>query len=439
MRVDSTTIQDLSIFHSEEDLSVFHHIDFTRTNGGKDSLKSFLQHPLNSLTHIKETQTVIQQIIKVHTEWPVAITNGTIMVIERFYESQLDEIPKHPNTLSAINYKLFNASDFSILKYSVFHFSAFASGLKQIISLLEGSDNPDLLNGMLKRIDVLLNRPQVNKIIQQQKAPKPTYAEIISSGNFLRRKFKQECYELIEIYSRLDAYYSMATACINYGFVFPEVLDTEEAHLKVKQLYHPLLATPVAYDTELMPEKNFLFLTGANMAGKSTFIKAVGVSVYLAHIGMGVPAQQMEISFFDGLHSNIQVVDNIVKGESFFFNEVQRIRKTIEKISNGKKWLILIDELFKGTNVQDAMKCSTTVIEGLLKMHNGIFILSTHLYEIGESLRQYRNIQFNFFETEVKDDQLMFSYHLKEGISNDRLGYLILKKEGVVDLLKNLT
>jgi DNA mismatch repair ATPase MutS len=71
-------------------------------------------------------------------------------------------------------------------------------------------------------------------------------------------------------------------------------------------------------------------------------------------------------------------------------------------------------------------------------MNNALFVLSTHLYEIAQDLKQYSNIQFRYFETEVKDDQLIFSYHLKEGISNDRLGYLILKKEGVVDLLKQL-
>ena len=117
---------------------------------------------------------------------------------------------------------------------------------------------------------------------------------------------------------------------------------------------------------------------------------------------------------------------------------MQRIRKTIEKISDGKKWLILIDELFKGTNVQDAMKCSTAVIEGLLKMKNVLFVLSTHLYEIGEGLKKFSNIQFRYFETEVSNGQLLFSYLLKDGISNDRLGYLILKREGVVDMLEKL-
>ncbi|MBS1564782.1 MAG: DNA mismatch repair protein MutS, partial [Bacteroidetes bacterium] len=143
-------------------------------------------------------------------------------------------------------------------------------------------------------------------------------------------------------------------------------------------------------------------------------------------------------TLFDGILRNINVEDNIVKGESYFFNEVQRIKNTITTINNGRKWLVLIDELFKGTNVQDAMKCSDAVIRGLIKIPNSLFILSTHLYEIGEGLRAFPNILFRYFETSVSDEQLEFSYQLKEGISNDRLGYLILKREKVVELLERL-
>lgn len=174
------------------------------------------------------------------------------------------------------------------------------------------------------------------------------------------------------------------------------------------------------------------------MAGKSTLIKSVGAAVFLAHIGMGVPAQHMRLTVFEGLISNINVVDNIVKGESYFFNEVQRIKNTIEKIGNGQKWLVLIDELFKGTNIQDAMRCSLTVIRGLLKIKNSLFILSTHLYEIGEELLEEPAISFKYFETTVTDDALSFSYQLQEGISRDRLGYFILKKEKVVEMLDRL-
>jgi DNA mismatch repair ATPase MutS len=153
---------------------------------------------------------------------------------------------------------------------------------------------------------------------------------------------------------------------------------------------------------------------------------------------MGVPAVSMKLSLFDGLLTNINVVDNIAKGESYFYNEVQRVKNTVQKINDGKKWLVLIDELFKGTNVQDAMKCSLTVIKGFIKIKNSLFILSTHLYEIGEELKTYSNISFRYFETTATDEQLAFSYQLKEGISNDRLGYLILKREKVVDMLEKL-
>jgi DNA mismatch repair ATPase MutS len=153
---------------------------------------------------------------------------------------------------------------------------------------------------------------------------------------------------------------------------------------------------------------------------------------------MGVPAKSMELSLFDGLLSNINVVDNIVKGESYFYNEVQRIKNTIMKITDGRKWLILIDELFKGTNVQDAMKCSTVVVEGLIKIKGSLFILSTHLYEISEHLKNYPNIDFKYFETQVINDKLNFNYQLRDGVSNDRLGYLILKNEKVIELLEGL-
>jgi DNA mismatch repair ATPase MutS len=77
-------------------------------------------------------------------------------------------------------------------------------------------------------------------------------------------------------------------------------------------------------------------------------------------------------------------------------------------------------------------------MEGLSKKRNSLFILSTHLYEIGATLKKYPNIQFRYFETSVADGELQFSYQLRPGISNDRLGYLILQKEGVLDLLNQL-
>lgn len=438
MQIDKTTLNDLSIFAIDEQQSVFHHINFTRTVGGKDWLKHFVGTPLPSEQAIRDTQKLLKRIMAILNRWPITITNGTVMVLEKFYDTAINEIPQNAGFIDALLYKIFSGPDHSLVKYSVIHFSAFIKGLNDIAELLNKEDNPPALVLILHRMGQLMDDPLLQKIIHEEKNTVISNAETLRRGYFFHRRFKEQCIELIEIYSKLDAWYSMAAACRHFDYCFPEFTVSEKPLFSSDSLFHPLLPTPVTYDETLTPDQNFLFLTGANMAGKSTFIKAVGVGVYMAHIGMGVPAKKMHLSFFDGLLSNIQVVDNIIQGESYFFNEVQRIRKTIEKISDGKKWLILIDELFKGTNVQDAMKCSTTVIEGLRKIPNTLFILSTHLYEIGAALQQYSNIQFRYFETEVKDDELLFSYQLKNGISNDRLGYLILKREGVVEMLQKL-
>jgi DNA mismatch repair protein MutS len=438
MIIDKTTLYDLSILDNNEDESLLHHLDFCKTNNGKLWLEYYLKHPLVSIKEITERQQLLQRIIEAETEWPTSISNGSVLMIEKFYESQVGSIPSQANTVNSSLYKIFNAADFSLVKYSVSHFIDFLQGMSKIYELLNKENNPATLDVLLQRIKMLTNKPVAQQIIRFKKSQKISKQTILRFGFFIRNNYKQEAQDLLEIYSRLDALYSLAISHLKYDFSFPQFTQNIVPHFEAKQLYHPLLTTPVAYDITLTPQENFLFLTGANMAGKSTFIKAVGVGVYLAHIGMGVPAKSLQLNFFDGLISNIHVIDNVVKGESYFYNEVQRIRKTIEQISDGKTWLVLIDELFKGTNVEDAMKCSTTVIEGLRKIDNALFILSTHLYEIGESLKQYSNIQFRYFETEVKDEQLYFNYNLKEGISNDRLGYLILKKEGVVDLLKKL-
>lgn len=439
MQVDKTTMNDLSLFMHEEEQSVFHHFNFTRTSGGREWLRFYMGKTLESIKDINDTQRTIQCIAAILPQWPLTISNGTIMVLEKFFETAVQDMPHHPGGLSAFMYKLMNRSDFSLADYTVGHFAEFVKGLQAITALFRDINQPPILAVITERINMLLNREQIQNLLTQRRdGRKLSPAESIAAAFFLRRYFKQECLELIELYGRLDAYYSMAVAAEKYALTFPEFIASDRPVLSAKGLFHPMLHTPVAYDVTLDRQQNFLFLTGANMAGKSTFIKSVGVAVYLAHVGMAVPVSAMQLSYFDGLLSNIQVVDNIVKGESYFFNEVQRIRKTIEKISDGRKWLILIDELFKGTNVQDAMKCSSVVIEGLRKMQNAIFILSTHLYEIGEGLRMYPNIQFRYFETQVNNDQLVFSYQLREGISNDRLGYLILKREGVVELLRKL-
>ena len=438
MQIDQTTLTDLSIFNAADEQSVFHKLNYTRTDAGRYWLRHFFSHPFESLDGIEQTQQTIRLIQENIEQWPATITNGTNMVLTRLYDTPVDDMPRHPDAATALLYKVLHAPDYSIVKYTVGHCIDFIKGMQQTIGLFTGKKQPAMLQITIERIRQLMNKPDATAMQQITEKSKLSRSQIIQFGYFLKNLFKSQLFELIDLYGKLDAWHSMAIAMKKHGLHFPRFIQTTAPQINARDLFHLLLPVPVPYHLQLNQSNNFIFLTGANMAGKSTFIKAVGVAVYLAHIGLGVPAAAMQLSLFHGLLSNIQVSDNIVKGESYFFNEVQRIKNTIIKINNGKKWLVLIDELFKGTNVQDAMKCSSAVIQGLVKMRNSLFILSTHLYEIGEELKQYPNIAFRYFETSVSDDQLQFSYQLKEGISNDRLGYLILKREKVVELLDSL-
>jgi DNA mismatch repair ATPase MutS len=438
MQIDKITFNDISIFHQEEEFSIFHKLNFTKTIGGKEWLRRFFSEPHHDLKRIIGTQNIIKTLLEHLNDWPTEITNGTVLMIDKFLDYNLDPVPQKPNPVNSFTYKILHKQDYSMLKYSVKHFADFYRGLKKLLYLLSNTELPANLSFYLERIIAILKEVPLQQLSNSKPEEKYTPEQNLYFAFHLRHHFKTETLELIEIFSRLEAWYSMAMAVKTSDLKFPEFIEQDEPYFEAQGLYHVLLQSPVAYDLSLKQNENFLFLTGANMAGKSTLIKAVGSSVFLAHIGMAVPAKFMRLSLFDGLLSNINVADNIAKGESYFFNEVQRIKNTIYKINDGKKWLVLIDELFKGTNVQDAMKCSLTVIKGLIKIKNSLFILSTHLYEIGEDLKQYPNIAFKYFETNVMDDLLEFSYQLREGISNDRIGYVILRREKVVEMLEKL-
>ena len=438
MQIDKTTFNDLSIFSQEEEFSVFHKIDHTRTVGGRELLRWMMAHPADDLRKIRETQQILKVILENTEAWTLRISNGTMMVIERFYDAGIDTIPARPHVFNSLFYKWFHGPDYGLIRYSVKHFRDFVSGMSILGQLIDNiTEAPPRLQAYRERISSIMHDPHLISLARK-KEETFSIKDVLYYSNYFKYHFRNRFIELAEIFYQLDAWYSMAVAIKKFNLSFPEFLDIPEPYIKAERMHHILLSHPVSYDIQLSPSSNFIFLTGANMAGKSTFIKSLGVAVYLAHLGMGVPAAKLQLTMFDGVLTNINVADNIVKGESYFFNEVQRIKNTILTINDGRKWLVLIDELFKGTNVQDAMRCSLAVINGLIRIKGSLFVLSTHLYEIGEEIKTNPNISFKYFETSIKDDKLAFSYQLKDGISNDRLGYFILKSEKVVELLESL-
>src|ERR1700742_2781033 len=144
-------------------------------------------------------------------------------------------------------------------------------------------------------------------------------------------------------------------------------------------------------------------------------MRSLGVGALLAHLGMGVPAKELRISFLQGVITNMQVEDNILRGESYFFAEVQRMKQTAEKLLQPEPHLVLMDELFKGTNVHDAYECTKAVVDGLLNHTNHLMILSTHLYEVAQQFSDNTGIIFSYFVTTMgATGTYKFNYELKQ-------------------------
>ena len=438
MEIDKTTLSDLGIFASGDNASIADKLNMASTLRGQLQLEKNLRTTYSTVEEIIEVQSAIQSISEQLPNWTNKISNGTLMVVEKYFESRVDSIPSNPNRLAAFMYKISNLHDYNLIKYSTKHLHDFLVGSQELANKISAKPMTKKVADVVSEIDKLLAHAELKNAIQYKTADALPISERLKFAKFILERYKHSIHALVTQYAKLDAWAGMAVAMQKYNLVFPTIVETKLPELKATGLYHLQLLTPIKYDISFNQNKNFLFLTGANMAGKSTFIKTLGCAAYLAHTGMGVPASSLQISLLHGMLTNINVVDNISKGESYFFNEVQRIKSTIIKIQDDRNWLILIDELFKGTNVEDAMKCSTAVIEGLQKKNNALFVLSTHLYEIGKALTRFPNIEFKYFQTSVENDELKFNYQLKDGISNDRLGYFILKNEGVVEMLDKM-
>ena len=172
------------------------------------------------------------------------------------------------------------------------------------------------------------------------------------------------------------------------------------------------------------------------MAGKSTIMKTVGVNFYLAHIGFPVAAESMAFSPKEGIFTSINVPDNLDMGYSHFYAEVLRVKQVAEQVASGKDLFIIFDELFKGTNVKDAIDATLDVSKSFSAYSNCHFIISTHIVEVGHELKSHHyNVQYRYMPTVMEGNVARYPYKIAEGISDDRHGMMIIQNEKILDIL----
>src|SRR6202012_4185310 len=164
----------------------------------------------------------------------------------------------------------------------------------------------------------------------------------------------------------------------------PKALPGKSSYISAKGFSHPLLKNAIANDIEMTPSGNVIFLTGANMAGKSTFMKSLGVNLYLAHMGFPVAAEKIEFAVLDGIYTTINLPDDLGMGVSHFYAEVLRLKKIAKELSRSRRLLIIFDELFRGTNVKDAFEGTIVVTKAFANRQDSVFIISTTITDAGE-------------------------------------------------------
>lgn len=239
---------------------------------------------------------------------------------------------------------------------------------------------------------------------------------------------------LLQLTYETDALVAMADVTDKHELVLPRI---EEGPLRVhaEGLVHPLLRNAVANPVELDQEHRVLFLTGPNMAGKTTYLRSVATALYLAHLGMGVPARSFRFVPAQRLFTSISLNDDLHDGVSYFRAEALRVKAIAEAVAEGHRVVALMDEPFKGTNVKDALDASLAVLERLAAREDCLFIFSSHLIELSEQLRVVAQVACHYFEAEAGEGRLRFEYQLRPGVSTQRLGMRVLREEGIFELL----
>ena len=241
--------------------------------------------------------------------------------------------------------------------------------------------------------------------------------------------------KLLQIVYLFDAFQAVAANTEELNLVFPKITNCKT--VEIIGLYHLFVKDAVANDVFLNENKNIFFLTGANMAGKSTFFKAFGVAVYLAHLGFPVAATSMKIGVFNGLFSTINITDSLNNGYSHFYAEVLRVKKVAEEIKQTENLIVIFDELFRGTNVKDAFDASLAIISAFASIKGSVFLISTHIMEVAEQLKNLENINFGYFKTIIDGKKPIYNYRLQNGVTNERLGMLIIENEKIIEIIKS--
>lgn len=233
------------------------------------------------------------------------------------------------------------------------------------------------------------------------------------------------------VIGQFDAYNSLGNYAFNYPqHIYPELSTGGNRIMSATELGHPLLKADQRVSNDFsIKDEDFFIVTGANMAGKSTFLRTVALNMVLANVGLPVCAKSFIYTPIK-LISSMRTSDSLVNDESYFFSELKRLKFIIDEIK-ADRYFIILDEILKGTNSKDKAEGSKKFVEKLVAT-NSSGIIATHdlsLCELEQTLPQVEN---HYFDAEIVNDELYFDYRFKKGICQNMNASFLLRKMEIV-------
>ncbi len=437
--LDQHTQFELEIFESKDGSSLFQLCNLTRTKGGEAVLKRRMQRPWAKASRILKTQGSIAYIIK-NRDLFKTFDPGNLKYVAgniELYKSAALPI------IVTKNFFGFTYQAIALYATETNHFLSIARGVQLTCRLIkslhlflekiETTSVPDELKQLLDKANELLASGLIAAI--DQKNPEFKFWKfwhIFQLDQFFRVQEVDKITRLLSIIYEIDALIALADCTKNNNFLLPSV---EEGEMKVyaEGLGHPFLTDAVTNPVTLEQRGRGVFLTGPNMAGKTTYLRAFATALYLAHLGMGVPATHFQFTPIEQLISSISLSDNLHHGVSYFRAEALRVKDVAKAINAGFRVVAIMDEPFKGTNVKDTLEASLEILTRFSTMENLLFMFSSHQIELAGQIQG--PIDFKCFAAIETEDRLRFDYRLKTGVTTQRIGMRVLREEGVFELL----
>lgn len=436
---DKQTLDDLNIVGKPGKDSIYTIFNQTQTRGGAGILEQMFLYPMSDITAINNRLNIIQYFSTSGISFPFSSSLFDSAELYLEMDDERTRLTREQGTIGGkIKQLIAEDHQYKIISNGVNAITTILHTLQDLIHQIHHKASQTPYASVLQEMTQLLGDPGLAPVMQERPKSKWNREQTVQFDDLLRFKSRKPLQRLLYHIYHLDVYINVGKVAAKNGYIFPEALSKEQHTIHLEGLFHPMVKNAVPNTLSITPDSNIIFLTGANMAGKSTFMKSLGIALFLAHMGFPVAARKMSFSVRDGIYTTINLSDNLATGSSHFYAEVLRVKKVAQELSASKNLFIIFDELFRGTNVKDACEATIAITQAFAQKQNCMFVVSTHIIEAGEVLKKRcRNIHFTYLPTIMKENKPVYTYTLAEGITADRHGMVIINNEGILDIINN--